>query len=326
MSPRAHVDTTVFLGCVERCGCSTCGGLLLLDSRLHGQELSSPGYIEALLLEAGRTASRRQLTTGRITHTFERLKSAAQKRVLDAWTDIARTSPEDGAVILSWMGHLSGPIDQDLDDVIRQALPYLLASDDGKEVLESLSRLDPDSQVLATMRVALSTVGLIEWQAYSDRNAGERRVREGLRSLPFMQRLHIMRLIGGDARGMFNDTIPEDELNSMAPPEVQQAIDFLLKNHGGRGDAPLEQLLCRRRHLQESVRHDIEGALADLEPVTQLALILHSDRIPLAILPPSLSSRRVVDALPRALRKKLTVRAAESTMRWWRRHATTKAE
>ncbi len=124
-----------------------------------------------------------------------------------------------------------------------------------------------------------------------------------------------------DLTDMLDDAITPQELDSMMLPEVQESIEFLLQRRGSRPTPALDQLKARREALQQSLRSDVDEAVADLDAVSQLALILRSTTLPLAVVSPALAARHVVDALPAELQEHLARRATESTMHWWRRHA-----
>ena len=78
-----------------------------------------------------------------------------------------------------------------------------------------------------------------------------------------------------------------------------------------RGDADV-------RDIDED---DGDARLEGLDAVSQLALILGSTRIPLAVVSPTLAAREVVEALPWEVAGALASRERRGTMHWWRRHA-----
>ncbi len=157
---------------------------------------------------------------------------------------------------------------------------------------------------------------------YHAPNTGLERIIAALKTVPMLARIHMIRAMREDARGLLNEAIDDSDIVQMPLTEIQEAIDFLQgRRHVDEVSLPLEQLIARRELLQREVRDQVNSALQEFDEVSKLTLILRSKVLPLAVAPPSLSVRAVVDALPASLRPELRTRASRSTMRYWRRYA-----
>jgi|GEM_PF-4128010 len=123
-------------GCQERAGPV---GHQLSNVTLKRYEAAVPGYVEALLCDAGRDTNRGSLTVGRVVAAFALLDAASKRQVELQWESVARAQPESIPVIGGWLLETGYKMGGEWTTLVRSVVPHLLTHSSARDAAEGIS-------------------------------------------------------------------------------------------------------------------------------------------------------------------------------------------